>query len=136
MILEEEPDPAKAEKLAPVWCRYLQAEAIGLMFLSLEKRKLTPLVYVPAAGTMVWENSCASGTTAVGAWLASREMTSREMTSREMTVREMTVREMTVREPADKEKEIVRLSLNEPGGVLEIAAEASGRLLLTGTVEK
>ena len=29
-------------------------------------------MYVPAAGTLCWEHSCASGTTAVGAYLAAK----------------------------------------------------------------
>ena len=31
---------------------------------------LAPLVYGPGAGTLCWEHSCASGSSAVGAWLA------------------------------------------------------------------
>jgi len=33
---------------------------------------LTPLVYVPGADTMFWENSCASGSAAAGMYLAAR----------------------------------------------------------------
>jgi len=93
-----------AEALARNWCRYLGAEAVGLMLLDRAKDTLTPLVYVPAAGTLFWETSCASGTTAVGAWLAAAS------------------------------GQPVTLSLTQPGGTLTIAADADGRLLLTGDV--
>lgn len=52
-----------AETLVKQWC---SGEALGLMFL--DGNKLRPLVYVKAADTLFWENSCASGTTAVGCW--------------------------------------------------------------------
>ena len=93
-----------AEALAPDWCRSLNAEALGLMLFDRARSCLAPLVYVPAAGTLCWETSCASGTTAVGAWLAAESG-----------------------QPVD-------LSLAQPGGTLAIAADADGGLLLTGTV--
>ena len=69
-VISEKPIPREeAEKLAPVWCSYLDSESLGIMTLDRKACALTPLVYVPAAGTMFWENSCASGTTAVGAYL-------------------------------------------------------------------
>ena len=74
------------------------------MFLDREEESLIPLVYVPGAGTLFWETACASGTTAVGAWLAEETGLP------------------------------VHLSLKQPGGSLEIAAEPGGELLLTGTV--
>ena len=43
------------------------ADARGLMFLS--GTQLTPLVYVPQADTLFWENSCASGSMAAGKYL-------------------------------------------------------------------
>lgn len=36
-----------------------------------EERWLTPLVYVPGADTIFWENSCASGSTAAGMYIAA-----------------------------------------------------------------
>ena len=38
-----------------------------------EGERLTPLVYVPAINTLFWENSCASGTAAIGAWLQKKQ---------------------------------------------------------------
>ena len=104
VILEEKPDKKEAEALAPRWCENLHAEALGLMFLDRENRTLRPLVYVPAAGTLFWESSCASGTTAVGAYLSAES------------------------------KGPVSLPLFQPGGTLEITAESDGTLLLGGTV--
>lgn len=57
------------------WCNELGADALGLMFLNqdAETYHLTPLVFVPGSGTTFWENSCASGTAAVGMYLAHKE---------------------------------------------------------------
>ena len=72
VILEAAVDREMAEKSAPAWCRFLGADAVGLMFLDRAASRLTPLVYVPAASTLFWENSCASGTTATAAYLAEK----------------------------------------------------------------
>lgn len=69
VLTEPMPRPL-AERQARVWCSRLEADALGLMFLDQRRGRLTPLVYVPAADTLFWETSCASGTTAVGAYLA------------------------------------------------------------------
>lgn len=72
----------EAEEAIRKWCGDLRAEAIGLMQMhdlregSLELR---PLVFVPALGTCFWESSCASGTTAVGIYLAEHGRTVSEM---------------------------------------------------------
>ena len=73
VIMETAPDRAEAEKLVREWCSFLKAESLGLMMLDRDAGRLTPLVYVPGAGTLFWENACASGTTAVGAYLADKE---------------------------------------------------------------
>ena len=39
---------------------------------SICERRMTPLVYVPGADTLFWENSCASGSAAAGIWLANK----------------------------------------------------------------
>lgn len=105
VILQKEADPSSSEALASTWCRELKAEALGLMFLDSDRSRLTPLVYVPAADTMFWESSCASGTTAVGAYLAAEG------------------------------RKALRLSLKQPGGTLEIEAGPDSRLILSGTVQ-
>ena len=85
-------EKAAAEEAARRLCAALGAEALGLMFLEGEAplMRLTPLVCVPGSGTMVWENSCASGSAAVGMALAEQSGAS------------------------------VTLRLEEPGGVLEV----------------
>ena len=98
-----------AERLAPLWCKALGAEALGLMFLNETEGTMKPLVYVPAAGTLVWENSCASGTTASGAFLAQQRS-------------------------GDGVRSDFRISLRQPGGSLSIRAEKDGKLFLGGTV--
>ena len=58
-----------AERAIRAWCETLGVEALGLMLLDDNNRRITPLVYVPAADTLVWESSCASGTAAAAAAL-------------------------------------------------------------------
>lgn len=53
-------------------CRKINAEALGIMMFDFDSNTLTPLVFVPAGDTLYWENSCASGTAAVGAYLFSK----------------------------------------------------------------
>ena len=126
VILEQSMNPETAERLVKEWCCFLHADALGLLFLQpdeentaspapetfsaaggpdrLTRGHLTPLVYVPAADTLFWESACGSGTTAVGAWLARIKGGP------------------------------VRLSLQQPGGELEISAAPGSPLLLKGTV--
>ena len=65
-------DPSAAEPAIQTWCETLSADGLGLMFLDTSSLTLTPLVYIPGSGTVFWENSCASGTSATGMYLASR----------------------------------------------------------------
>lgn len=95
---------SEAEALAYDWCRYLGVDALGIMFLNAESSSMKPLVYVPAAGTLFWENSCASGTTACGAYVAARS------------------------------GRPVSMSLRQPGGSLEIRVSEDGSFGLSGTV--
>lgn len=66
-------DMSKAEAAVAAWCAKLGADGLGIMFLEHKPNShtLTPLVYVPGSNTVFWENSCASGTSAVGMYLAS-----------------------------------------------------------------
>ena len=63
-----------AEGAVRSFCKELRAEGMGLLFLDGEgaERRMTPLVYIPGSGTVFWENSCASGSAAVGVCLAKR----------------------------------------------------------------
>lgn len=57
VIIEDDLDP----ELIKQWC---EGDALGFMYLNGDTLK--PLVYVKSIGTLLYENSCASGTTAVG----------------------------------------------------------------------
>jgi hypothetical protein len=103
-ILERPLDRDRAEDLVRTWCRDLKTDALGLMLLDRKERTMTPLVYVPAAGTLFWENSCASGTSAVGAGLA------------------------------EEEGAPLTMSLAQPGGSLTVEVSGDGSLSLTGRV--
>jgi diaminopimelate epimerase len=65
---------ALTESLIRKICRVLDSECLGMMFFAdgERERELTPLVFVPGADTMFWENSCASGTVAAGQYLAAK----------------------------------------------------------------
>ena len=139
VILEESPDRKLAEALAPVWCRALQADAIGLMFLErlpsgeqniLQNGMLTPLVYVPEAGTLVWENSCASGTSAVGVW-AANALSRREMMDETAKADQGKISQ---RETASRPE--VCLHLQEPGGTLSVQVSRDGEIRLEGIVRE
>lgn len=104
VILRSSMSRSKAEKTIAVWCDFLKAEALGLMFVDLLEERLTPLVYVPAVNSLYWENACGSGISAVGAWMAAEKGTP------------------------------VHVALRQPGGILEVDADPSGSLILQGTV--
>lgn len=99
--------PFDAEQAVCTWCEALRSDGLGLMFLegADAQQRMTPLVYVPGSGTVFWENSCASGSAAVGSYLAKQAGAA------------------------------VSLSLNEPGGVLCVESNAeSGETWLQGNV--
>ena len=92
-------DRPAAEEAVRRFCADLGADGLGLLFLEGEgrERSMTPLVYVPGCGTCFWENSCASGSAAVGMLLASR---------------------------AGRRE---AFSLREPGGILRVESDPAGR---------
>ena len=103
-------DRAGAEDAIRDWCATLLAGGLGLMFLGgdASQRCLTPLVYVPGSGTVFWESSCASGSTAAGMYLAAKTGVS------------------------------VDLNLQEPGGVLRVVSDPTpvrGETWLYGRVK-
>lgn len=88
------------------WCGELGADGLGIMIVDgLHNLNIRPLVYVPKVGSCFWESSCASGTTAVAAYLFEKE--------------------------GRKELDIIA---NEPGGVLLARVQKNGHILLGGTV--
>ena len=104
VILEQDLGKSAAEKLVKQWVAHWGEDALGLLLLDVKRNRLTPLVYVPAAGTLCWERACGSGAAAVGAWLASER------------------------------GEPIALRLQQPGGVLTIEASPGGPLRLSGPV--
>ena len=97
-----------AERAVRFFCDVLQTEGLGLLFLEGDgaERRMTPLVYIPGSGTVFWENSCASGSAAAGAYLAKMSGAA------------------------------VDLKLREPGGTLRVRCDpASGEILLAGSVK-
>ena len=94
----------KAEKVLPIMCAKLNADAMGMMLIDEAMTRITPVVYVPSAGTLVRENSCASGTAAVGAYIA-----------------------------ADSAQH-TRKSFSEPGGTLTAEAFPHGSIFIEGNV--
>lgn len=70
IILTQPADKTECEKEIVKKCEELGAGCLGIMMI--ENEKLTPLVYVPSPETLVWESSCASGTTAAGIYLATQ----------------------------------------------------------------
>lgn len=105
IIFEGELSRKDAEAAAKKWCGDLSADALGIMFFDREQMKLTPLVYVPAAETLFWESSCASGTSALGAYLACSQ------------------------------NKTVSAQLLEPAGILKVKASPEGAVYLTGSVK-
>ena len=66
------PDCAPSQELAQaVWEAMPAQDAQGVMFM--QNTTMTPLVYVAATGTRVWESSCGSGTVAL-AWYLARKL--------------------------------------------------------------
>ena len=70
-LVRSEISPELGESAIKSWCSQLGSDALGLLFLDEEKGSMKPLVYVASTDTLVWENSCASGTCAVAACLAA-----------------------------------------------------------------
>lgn len=94
-----------AENAIKPWCDRLKCDGLGIMLVNKERTRIQPLVYVKNPETLFWESSCASGTTAAGAYFSKLEGKN------------------------------VEYSFKEPGGILKIKASSDGDLYLTGTVE-
>lgn len=74
---------SEAESSISDWCAQLGADALGLMFYDAAAGSLEPLVYVASTNTSFWESSCASGTSAVAAYLASTRKADTSISLRE-----------------------------------------------------
>ena len=91
-----------AERAIGQWCSELSAPGLGFMFLNHKDDffDMTPLVYVPGAGTVFWENSCASGSTAVCMYYVSETGKG------------------------------VQLVLNQPGGIMCVKCDGPGECVI------
>ena len=96
--------PLNPAELLPPWCEKLQTPCLGLMLWDEGAGRLLPYVYVRAVQSLFRENSCASGTAAVGRYAAWRRQAA------------------------------VELSLREPGGTLGVQASPLTAPRLTGRV--
>lgn len=67
------PDPGEAEAFLRRTAPALEAPCAGLLLFDRQAMALTPCVYVKATDSAVWERGCASGTAALGAYLALTE---------------------------------------------------------------
>lgn len=105
IVIEDNVPVYLPEAAIKVWADRLKVSGLGLMLLNKEKTEIRPLVYVTVSEGMIWESSCASGTTAVGAYLSK------------------------------KSGKPGKYSFKEPGGVLQIETTEDGRFLLTGRVD-
>ena len=66
-------DRTEAEELLKRKAEELADASVGLLLWNNRSNYMKPLVFVKKSGTLVWETGCGSGSTAIGAWLASRE---------------------------------------------------------------
>ena len=108
----------EAEEAIRSWIGEFNTECIGIMIISSEDPQspetngneraigmtVRPLVYVPAVDTCVWESSCASGTTAIGAYYSHLEP-----------------------------EHDISIRAQEPGGTLTVQA-SDGHLYISGSV--
>lgn len=101
---EDDVSRAAAEQLIKEWLEVLDVEVLGILFFHREDSRMTPLVYVPAVGSMCWETACATGSAAIGAFLAAESNA-----------------------PVER-------ALKQPGGFLKVFADPDGSVQLEGTV--
>lgn len=71
IVPAQEMDAEAAEREIARWCKFLNAEALGILLFDEAQKCIRPLVYVRATDSAVWERGCGSGTAAIGAYLAS-----------------------------------------------------------------
>ena len=88
-------DRTTAEELLKDKAWELPDASVGLLLWNSRANYMKPLVFVKKSDTLVWETGCGSGSTAIGAWLASREGSG-----------------------------IVRTDIQQPGGIIRAEAAA------------
>lgn len=73
IIAQNEITPAQAEAGIAALCADMDIDALGILFTGESFRALRPLVYVRSTDSAVWENSCGSGSAALGAYRAFQQ---------------------------------------------------------------
>jgi diaminopimelate epimerase len=100
-LFEKRGSPRKGSRRSPGAGRLPDAghpsDALGVLFWDSGAKIMSPAVYVRGSGTLVFESSCGSGSAALGVWLS--------------------------RDIRDGEN---RISLRQPGGVIEVALTKRG----------
>ena len=69
-VLECAPDAALAQQVIRQISASFVTDAVGVIFLQHDPLYITPVVYVPATDSTVWEHSCGSGSLAAALWMA------------------------------------------------------------------
>ena len=87
------------------FCEKLGTTCAGIHYYDEKTQTMGPIVYEKTVDSLYHESSCASGTSALGVMIAS------------------------------KKGENIALDVHEPGGILRIEADPSGRAVLTGHVQ-
>lgn len=105
VIMDDKFPVSLTETAIKLWCDRLKVQGLGFMIVNEKRTILRPLVYVKNTETLVWESSCASGTTAVAAYFAHKDGCP------------------------------VKLSLKEPGGILTVQTFEDGSVKLSGKVD-
>lgn len=67
---------AAAERLAKLLGVASGDDLVGVMLYRPSTRELAPLIYVPALGSLIWEQGCGSGTASLGCYLAWNDRSS------------------------------------------------------------
>lgn len=99
-------DTLKAEEILKTYSDKLNLPALGFMLYDKAKSKLRPIVYVKNENTLFYENSCASGSCAVCAYITATE------------------------------SEPKKLNLSQPGGTLTVISFASDEYVkLSGSIK-
>jgi len=74
IVLNEESNYELFKKVKPAVMDKYDPEAFGLIFLDAAAQKVTPIVHVKKTGSVVYENSCGSGTVAAAIYLSENLM--------------------------------------------------------------
>jgi diaminopimelate epimerase len=92
-------DPPAAERLARLLGVASDEALVGVMLYQPATRELTPLIYLPALDSLIWEQGCGSGSASLGSYLAWRQ------------------------------EAPIQLDLVQPGGTIGVTAACSGHRL-------